>query len=579
MSDATARVLGCALRRGSSPPRGRLAPALSALLLALSMAPRPALAQWSPVSTGIDYREFTVSGPNRVFVARMQRSEPSVTIDSLIAQGRLSGGRETVSGMVARYDQSTGYWGREWGQRYEAKVAINGNFFDLTTGVPEGGQILSGWYAWRLGDWGGRSGFAWTLNRTAFIGACIHPGPDMNYLTFADQTTQAFDDINTARGADDLILYTTHYDARTPAQSSGVEVLVEMERPASILPKPAMAYGTVVAIRPGQGETPLYFDHLVLSAGGTAATTLQAHVQVGDRIGVTQEFGTYQLDCNTPDPVDWTNAYANVGGNFQFLRGGVVQPTSDAGLTVRNPRTAIALDSTYIYFLVVDGRTTVSVGMTMTELGNFCLSELGATDGVNHDGGGSSAIWVDGQIKNSPSDGAERTVANGIMMARVLPRELSPTYLEHDTVATTSGAELRLGPGTHFASLSTVSSGTQGTVLGHSALGVRAKGTHWWRVDFAGQSGWVDEAALQLLHRDPDAGVPPGPDGGVDAAAPSDGAVPTDAAAVPDAGPSPRGAGSGCSCQADAGLGSTGPALALWLFCLAGLSLSRRRRR
>ena len=350
-----------ATKARSGKPGGSVGVCRAAVLFFLVILPPVSHAQWSPVTTGIDYAEFTVSGPNRVFVARMQRSEESVTIDSLIGQGKLSGGTETVSGMVSRYDQSTGYWGREWGQRYEAKVAINGNFYNMSTGVPEPGQILSGWYAWRLGDFGGRSGFAWTLNRTAFIGACIHPGPDMNYITFADQTTQAFDDINTARGANDLILYTTHHDSHTPAQSSGVEVLVEMERPASILPRPAMAYGTVVAIRPGQGQTPLYFDHLVLSAGGSAATTLQAHVAVGDRIGVTQEFGTYQLDCNTPDPVDWTNAYANVGGNFQFLRGGAVQSTSDAGLIVRNPRTAIALNATYIFFIVVDGRTSASV--------------------------------------------------------------------------------------------------------------------------------------------------------------------------------------------------------------------------
>ena len=131
-------------------------------------------AQWNNIGAGVDYREFTVSGPNNVFVVRMDQQESSLIIESAIAQGRLSGGRETVSAMVARYDDTIGYWGQEWGRRYEVVAAINGSFFDLNTGVPEPGQIHSGWYAWRYGQWGGRSGFAWTTNREAFIGACIY---------------------------------------------------------------------------------------------------------------------------------------------------------------------------------------------------------------------------------------------------------------------------------------------------------------------------------------------------------------------------------------------------------------------
>lgn len=540
------------------------------LLALLFCASGAALAQWSQVTPGIDYREFTVSGPNRVFVARMDRTEPSVTIDSLIAQGRLSGGRETVSQMVSRYDQSIGYWGEQWGGRYEIKVAINGHFFDLNTGVPEPGQILSGWYAWRLGNFGGRSGFAWKLDRQAFIGACINHRPGTNFILFEDQSTQPFDDVNRARGQNELILFTTHYDAATPSQTSGVEVVVRMDQPALILPSPAKAEGTVVDIRENQGSTPLWFDHLVLSAAGSAASALLAKVSVGDRIGVTQEIATYQLDCNTPDPVDWTKTYAHVGGNFQFLRQGAVQPTSDPGLTARHPRTAIAINASYVFFLVVDGRTAQSVGMTMTELANFCLSELSATDGVNHDGGGSSAIWVDGQIRNNPSDGVERTVANGIMMARLHERSFSSAHWHHDTVAATGSATVRLGPGTHFASHFSASAGQQGAITAHSAGGVLAKGAHWWEVEFAGGKGWVSEASLELIARGPDAGTEPPPDGGtepLDSGALTDGWVFSDAGqerdSGPDAGRPLQGAASGCQCGQEGPRGS-GP-LELWL--------------
>lgn len=564
-----------------------------AFCLCLVLVSRSAQAQWSNVTSGVDHRQFTVSGPNNVFVMRMDQQEPSVTIESSIAQGRLSGGRETVSEMVSRYDDAIGYWGQAWGGRHEVVAAINGSFFDLNTGVPEPGQVQSGWYAWRYGQFGGRSGFAWTVNRTAFIGACIHHRAGTNFVTFADQSTQEISEINKKPGNGELTLFTHHHDTHTPSQSAGVEVLVQMDRPTMILPDPAKAEGTVVAVRSGQGQSPLYFDHIVLSAAGGAASTLQSSVAVGDRIGISQEFASYELDCNTPNGLDWSKTYAGVGGNFQFLKGGTVQSTTDPGLTARHPRTAVALDASYVYFIVVDGRTSVSVGMTMTELGNFCRSELGATDGVNHDGGGSSAIWVDGQIRNAPSDGSERTVANGLMMVRVHPTELSNDYFGGDTVATTGSTPVRLGPGTHFGEVSTVPAGSEGTLIHHSVAGVRAKGTYWWLVEFDGVHGWVDEGSLELVARDPDAGVQPKPDASV----PPDGSVPPDAGAEssPDAdtdavvtadsdiGSDATGSwagsdseGDGCSCR----LSSPVPAEWSWgALVFAGLCCGRRRNR
>jgi MYXO-CTERM domain-containing protein len=62
---------------------------------------------------------------------------------------------------------------------------------------------------------------------------------------------------------------------------------------------------------------------------------------------------------------------------------------------------------------VVDGRqASLSVGMTCTELGNE-LKGLGAWNALNLDGGGSSTMYLAGTgVINSPSDGAERVVAN-----------------------------------------------------------------------------------------------------------------------------------------------------------------------
>ena len=52
-----------------------------------------------------------------------------------------------------------------------------------------------------------------------------------------------------------------------------------------------------------------------------------------------------------------------------------------------------------------------SMGMDYVELAHF-FKQLGCTDAINLDGGGSTTFWLDGKIMNSPSDKHERAVAN-----------------------------------------------------------------------------------------------------------------------------------------------------------------------
>ncbi len=130
-----------------------------------------------PVAAGIEYRKYQLSDPkNNVFVARMDRSNPLVIIESSIGQGRLSGGLETVSGMAQRYDDAINYWGKNWGNTNDVVVAINGYYFDYGSGIPRQGQVHSGWYS-KLFDpcesGTGGSGFAWNLDRDTFIGESV----------------------------------------------------------------------------------------------------------------------------------------------------------------------------------------------------------------------------------------------------------------------------------------------------------------------------------------------------------------------------------------------------------------------
>ena len=73
-----------------------------------------------------------------------------------------------------------------------------------------------------------------------------------------------------------------------------------------------------------------------------------------------------------------------------------------------------ARDRRTLYLVVTDGRRPGVPGLTLAELGSFMRRELKACSALNLDGGGSSAIVVEGKVMNVPSDGPERRVANHI---------------------------------------------------------------------------------------------------------------------------------------------------------------------
>ena len=70
---------------------------------------------------------------------------------------------------------------------------------------------------------------------------------------------------------------------------------------------------------------------------------------------------------------------------------------------VTNPRTAIGVLSPLHYiFVVSDGRTDESVGLSLLELAQL-MQDLGCTLAYNLDGGGSSTIWFNGKVLNRPT--------------------------------------------------------------------------------------------------------------------------------------------------------------------------------
>lgn len=139
-------------------------------------------------------------------------------------------------------------------------------------------------------------------------------------------------------------------------------------------------------------------------AGGTQATKVRSLTR-GDEVRLTWTFGY-------PQVMDW------IGGQPDIIRNGNIVAPHDCGyICARQPRTAVgATANGTILMVVVDGRRDgYSVGLTLVQLAHFMKRE-GAVRAVNLDGGGSSEMWVQGNIVNRPSDGGERAVTNALLL-------------------------------------------------------------------------------------------------------------------------------------------------------------------
>jgi hypothetical protein len=164
--------------------------------------------------------------------------------------------------------------------------------------------------------------------------------------------------------------------------------------------------GRVRANRKALSSGNISADVLHLVGTGKGARRLST-LAVGSRVSV--EYGLNQAATKVA-----------VGGNVVLLRDGKVLAPGDLEM---HPRTAIGIDRDLnrVIIVAVDGRQGHSRGLTMKETA-ILLKRMGAEDGLNLDGGGSSTMMAreSGEtisVVNSPSDGSLRSVPNGLGFA------------------------------------------------------------------------------------------------------------------------------------------------------------------
>ena len=154
-------------------------------------------------------------------------------------------------------------------------------------------------------------------------------------------------------------------------------------------------------------------DKILLGRGNDGVAKLST-LKVGDKV---------EVSVGITDNVD--NIAVAIGGNWSTLvKDGKpldAGDNKDAFVKGLHPRTAIGFGNggKTMYLVTVDGRSDNSRGMDLEELGRL-MRELGATEAMNLDGGGSTTMVVrdpgdEGtSVENTPSDGHERNDGNGL---------------------------------------------------------------------------------------------------------------------------------------------------------------------
>ena len=383
----------------------------SLLLLLLSCIPSGSFASTTWKLQNVEYRVDTLThvaiGPGttqttlmlegpvklRVFYTSTDMTDPNVNLKLIMGKDNLTS-NVTVPNMPASHnDPENVYF-----------AGVNADFIGgmgpVGTTVANGEMYKSykgtGWYAIGIDK-----------DRKIYSGA-----PYTTFRLVSPNAGQAsIKAVNTVRSDNEMILYTSRKGNTTGTKGAGMEV------GAVAVDGPLKSEGTTrmrVTVAPVKdvGNMAIPENGFVLSGTGFTTNTL-SKMQLGEEFEVTPTIYF--------DNVVRTNIADMCGGCPMLLQGGKILETQGLldHLPNREPRTAIGYntDRTKVILLVVDGRQPgVSVGVSSKDLAAILLN-LGCTEALNFDGGGSSTLYVkELGVINTPSEGSLRAVKNGLFI-------------------------------------------------------------------------------------------------------------------------------------------------------------------
>ncbi len=347
------------------------------------------------IGPGVMYERWklaTSDGPLELSVATIDLRNPYVAVDVGTHGNGIIGPGERLTSMA---------------DRLGAELGINADYFDINdTGTPLGVVITGGRVLHQPNNAAtfivdahnsvSMGPIAWHTSIDSPSNAHLDLSSVNEWSPSGDlaELTPEFGDGN-AFGATEMVL--------VPASLAGTYTVSRIDRNLAMLDR-------------------LDAGQIAIVAHGSKAQTLAGDFRPGDSVTVTTQ----------SDPSLATIKLA-VGGGPLLLRDGqpVVDPAPPAPeeTDVRNPVTGagVSKDGGTLWLVVVDGRApSRSIGLTRPQL-SAMFAALGASTAMAFDSGGSSEMVVrdlgDQQtsVANVPSDGRERSIADGLFVMNAAP--------------------------------------------------------------------------------------------------------------------------------------------------------------
>ncbi|MFF7407493.1 phosphodiester glycosidase family protein [Streptomyces murinus] len=374
-------------------------------------APAGAVPAGTTIAPGVTYRQFDLpaaAGTTHAHLLTVDLRNPRVRVD-LLHPGAVAA-RATVSKMA---------------NAARAVAGVNGDFFDITetqhpgvdpTGASVGPAVANGRVLKAAVPDGQR------------FGPALPPGTDTEDVLGVGTDHRARLDRLTLAGS-----------VATPAGSLPLKGLNQYALPEDSVGAYTSAWGSASRGRAvcgtdtsrGAGcgaetyEVTVRGGRVVSVAGAPGSGAIPA----GTTVLLGREEGARRLrELAVGDAVSVTHrlvaatsrvAYVFALGGFPVLRDGA--PLAGLNDTTSAVRTVVGFDDggRRLLILALDGAVAYRSGLTVAEEA-AAMRSLGATDALNLDGGGSSEMVTRGAgaaavtVRNHPSGGAERPVANGV---------------------------------------------------------------------------------------------------------------------------------------------------------------------
>ena len=331
------------------------------------------------VDTGIKHirlRKYYQGRPVNINVVEInQNINPEIRIKPELATSRLASKRSIST--IAKKDNSI--------------VAINGTFFKPQTGVPLGTLMINGkmytgpiYDRVAMGIFESKDGTTFSMSRV-----------QLDAKIKNNNTEVKIDNINQPRMLSTYVLaYSPEWGQfAPPSPKSGMQLAIAED-------------GKILKASANRLEIPE-----------------NGYVIVGPTSKLSAFYGKKKVKVEINTNPDWQNVTHIISGGPYLVKNGekFIDTKEQKLLAIggRNPRTAIGYTADNKLILVaVDGRENSSIGLTLNELANL-MKELGCTNAMNLDGGGSTVMYVNGRIVNKPQTQGGIALSNALTVKTV----------------------------------------------------------------------------------------------------------------------------------------------------------------